>query len=543
MNYFDNRKIRTKLIIAFVIFMLALVVVGVVGFVNMKNINDGMTTLYADHTVTIEHVGVADSTLFKLRGDIFKYIIIPDERAQLEVDINADIVTINTEMQAVRSSPMTVDERSTLAEFDKAWMSYQESIKQTLTEVKAGNTTNIVESITDGSPLMNKRTAVDSALGTLSDEANAEAKRISTQGYTTFTNAVLLIIVTVILAGVIAVLLVSVLTSSVATPLERLADVTRKVASGDLRIEIPREERNDEVGVLVDSTRVMLENLRTLDREIQEGVNILASSVSELMATMAQTASGAQETATSISETTTAVEEVKQTAEVASQKAKNVAENAMSASSMVETGRISVGETIASMNRIQQQMDSIGESIGRLNEQSLAISEIIGVVNDVAEQVNILSVNAAIEAAKAGDQGKGFAVVAQEIRILAEESKRATGQIRKLLKDTQKAVSTAVMAVEQGSRVVEAGVQQSTETGNSIRVLEDFNEQSAQSAAQIAISSKEQLVGMEQVAISMESIKIASVQNLQGAREAEKVARNLQDLGLKLKEMMNRYQS
>jgi methyl-accepting chemotaxis protein len=543
MNYFNNKKIRTKLIIAFVIIMLALVVVGVVGFVNMKNINDGMTTLYANHTVTIEHIGAADSTLFKLRGDIFKYIIISDGRAQIEVDINTDIATINTEMQVVRSSPLSAEQRTTLAEFDKNWASYQDEIKKTLAEVKTANSSDINDTIRDGSPLMNSRATVDTSLESLSDQVIADAANISRQGDTTFTNSVLLIIGTVVVAGVIAVLLISVLTASVAIPLERLADVTRKVASGDLRIDVPQEDRNDEVGILVESTRIMLENLRTLDREILEGVNILASSVSELMTTMAQTASGAQETATSISETTAAVEEVKQTTEVASQKAKNVADNATSASSMVETGRVSVEETIAGMNRIQAQMDSIGESIGRLNEQSLAISEIIGVVNDVAEQVNILSVNAAIEAAKAGDQGKGFAVVAQEIRILAEESKRATGQIRKLLKDTQKAVSSAVMAVEQGSRVVETGVRQSTETGNSIRVLEEFNEQSAQSATQIAISSKEQLVGMEQIAISMESIKTASVQNLQGAREAEKVTRNLQELGLKLKEMMNRYQT
>lgn len=543
MNYFDNRKIRTKLIIAFVIFMLALVVVGVVGFVNMKNINDGMTTLYADHTVTIEHVGVAETALFKLHGDHLKYIIIPEGRTQLEVDITADIATINREMQAVRSSPLTAEERSTLAEFDKAWASYQDGIKLNLAEVRTATSSEIVNSIRDGSPLMYMRNAVDSSLSTLSAEVNTDAEKISRQGNTTFANAVVLIIGTVIVSGLIAVLLVSVLTASVATPLERLAVVTRKVASGDLTNEIPRVERNDEVGMLVESTRVMLEKLRILSREVHEGVNILASSVSELMATMAQTTSVAQETATAIAETTAAVEEVKQITELASQKAKSVADNSLSASSMVETGRVSVEGTVAGMNRIQQQMDSIGESIGRLNEQSLAISEIIGVVNDVAEQVNILSVNAAIEAAKAGDQGKGFAVVAQEIRILAEESKRATGQIRKLLKDTQKAVSTAVMAVEQGSRVVEAGVRQSTETGNSIRALEEFNEQSAQSATQIAISSKEQLVGMEQVASSMECIKMASVQNVQGAREAEKVARNLQDLGLKLKEMMNRLQT
>jgi len=164
-------------------------------------------------------------------------------------------------------------------------------------------------------------------------------------------------------------------------------------------------------------------------------------------------------------------------------------------------------------------------------------------VNDVAEQVNILSVNAAIEAAKAGDQGKGFAVVAQEIRILAEESKRATTQIQKLLKDTQKAVSTAVMAVEQGTRVVEAGVKQSNETGNSIKSLEEVNQQSAQSASQIALSSKEQLVGIAQVALAMENIKKASAQNVQATKEAEKVARNLQEFGVKLKELISRYKS
>lgn len=178
MNYFNNKKIRTKLIIAFVIFMLALVVVGIVGFVNMKNINDGMTTLYADHTVTIEHVGVADSTLFKLRGDLFKYIIIPDERTQLELDINTDIATINTEMQVVRSSPLSAEQQTTLAEFDKNWTTYQDGIKETLNEVKTAKSSEISDAVKDGSPLMNTRAAVDTALETLSEQVNADAGKI-----------------------------------------------------------------------------------------------------------------------------------------------------------------------------------------------------------------------------------------------------------------------------------------------------------------------------------------------------------------------------
>ncbi len=118
------------------------------------------------------------------------------------------------------------------------------------------------------------------------------------------------------------------------------------------------------------------------------------------------------------------------------------------------------------MKRIQTHMDSIAASIVRLSDQSQAIGEIIASVNDLAEQSNLLAVNAAIEAAKAGEQGKGFAVVAQEVRSLAEQSKQATAQVRNILGDIQKATSAAVMATEQGSKAVEAGVKQSARPAN-----------------------------------------------------------------------------
>src|SRR2546429_5481422 len=123
------------------------------------------------------------------------------------------------------------------------------------------------------------------------------------------------------------------------------------------------------------------------------------------------------------------------------------------------------------MQGIRGQMSSIAESILSLSAQSQAIGAIIASVDDLAAQSKLLAVNAAIEAAKAGEQGKGFAVVAQEVKSLAEQSKQATVQVRKLLNDIQKATSAAVMATEQGNKAVEAGVKQSTEAGGSIRVL------------------------------------------------------------------------
>jgi methyl-accepting chemotaxis protein len=277
---------------------------------------------------------------------------------------------------------------------------------------------------------------------------------------------------------------------------------------------------------------------RTITRQLRESVDQLSTSSAEILATTTQIASGAAETASAVNETTATVEEVKQTAQVSSQKARNVSDSAQKASLVSQGGRKAVEEAMQGMQRIQEQMESIADSIVRLSEQSQAIGEIIATVNDLAEQSNLLAVNAAIEAAKAGEQGKGFTVVAQEIKSLAEQSRQATAQVRTILGDIQKATSTAVLATEQGNKAVQAGVKQTTETGEAIRLLADSVSEAAQAATQIAASSQQQMVGMDQVALAMENIKQASVQNVSGTRQAEIAAQSLHELGQKLSDMI-----
>lgn len=382
------------------------------------------------------------------------------------------------------------------------------------------------------------------------------------------------------LAVVAAIVMALLLNRLIAHPLRKLAGVAERIAAGDLTANVAAEERDDEVGVLARNFQRMTQwlqttagvagkvsggdlrvqvtpqserdvlgaafaemvaNLRALTSEIAEAVNVLGSASSEIVASTSQLAASSTETATAVTETTTTVEEVRQTAQVASQKAKSVSDSAQKSAQISQAGRKSTDETVESMKRIHQQMSSIADSMVRLSEQTQAIGQIIAAVDDLAAQSNLLAVNAAIEAAKAGEQGKGFTVVAQEVKSLAEQSKQATAQVRTILSDIQKATSAAVMATEQGTKAVEAGVKQSAQAGESIQALTSSVAESAQAATQIAASSQQQLIGVDQVASAMESIKQATAQNVASAKQMETSARNLNDVGRKLKQLIERY--
>jgi len=338
-----------------------------------------------------------------------------------------------------------------------------------------------------------------------------------------------------------AVIIGFLLVRSITIPLGQAVRVAERVAAGDLTVEVPISDSRDELSTLLATFRGMVENLRSQTLAIQEGMNVLAASAGEILASTTQVASVATETASAVNETTATVEEVKQTSQLASQKVRLVADEAQRSLLVSQNGRKSVEDAMQGMNRIREQMETIAESIVSLSEQGQAIGEIIATVNDLAEQSNLLAVNAAIEAAKAGEHGKGFAVVAHEVRSLAVQSKEATAQVRMILNDIQKATNAAVMATEQGSKVVEAGERQSGEAGESIRLLAESIAESANASTQIAASSHQQMIGMEQVAQAMENIREASNLSVTSTRQTEQSAQDLHELGQKLKRLVEQF--
>ncbi|MDR3603170.1 MAG: methyl-accepting chemotaxis protein [Desulfomonilaceae bacterium] len=327
----------------------------------------------------------------------------------------------------------------------------------------------------------------------------------------------------------------------VSKPIRRMSDQASRISDGDLTIEVTIESRKDEIGQLTRSFHSMVENLRQQTREILDGVNILMSSSTEISATTSELAASASETSSAVSETTTTVEELKQTVNLSSEKAKSVSDRSQMTFQVAQGGKRATEETVSRMNLIKGQMESIGETVVRLSEQSLSIEEIIAAVKDLAEQSKLLAVNASIEAARAGEQGKGFAVVAQEIKSLADQSKQATDQVRTILEDIRASISAVVMATEQGNKAVDAGSKQSREAGTAIDEVTKSVHEAAQALTVVVASSEQQSVGVEQVSSAMDSIDQAMRQNVEGTRQLETAARNLEQLGQRLKDFVNRF--
>jgi methyl-accepting chemotaxis protein len=582
MNWLKDRKIGTKFVLGFGTMIVLLAINVVISYSAITTIRDSQQRLFEQEFAGVVEIGELRADLNRQRALLLEMTITTnrDELDALARDIRSRTTEIDDSLQKLAS--ILKNNNRSLSKLDE--------LRQTNTAYRQAREAQI-RLIFDG----RSEEARQSAEGTqserfvkirdlsiaLGNEMIEESRRQLAASAELAARSLQLLAAFGGIALFLGLALAAILNRLISRPLRDLTTVAERITLGDLRVNVSTDRRNDEVGVLArtfdrmtqslgamamaaeqiaagdlrstvkpqspndalgNAFARMSEDLREQIRGLIEGANVLSSAASEIVASTAELAASASESAAAVSETTTTVEEVRQTAQVASQKATQVSDSAQRAVQISQTGRQSTADVGAGMTRIRQQMEAIAASMVRLSEQSQAIGQIIATVEDLAAQSNLLAVNAAIEAAKAGEQGKGFAVVAQEVKSLAEQSRAATGQVRTMLTDIQKATATAVMATEQGSKAVEAGAKQTEVAGEAIQALAASVNEAAGAASQIAVSSQQQLVGVDQVAGAMDSIKQASAQNVAGAKQLETAARNLNELGQRIKTMVARYQ-
>lgn len=296
------------------------------------------------------------------------------------------------------------------------------------------------------------------------------------------------------------------------------------------------------VAAILATVGVAAVTIRSVTLVVREALHIaerISSSAVQLGATAAQYAASAAEQATSVAEISATVEEIKQTSAAAATAARDVAHGGDAAAERGREGRERLDRSVTTMGVIDERVRGIAGQILRLSEQTAQIGEIVASVNDLAEQSNLLAVNASIEAAKAGEHGRGFAVVASEVRSLAEQSKRATQQIRSILVDIQKATHGAVMATEEGTKRADDGRQVVEGLRDLVDSLAGTLEDASGKGRQIAGAASQQATGIAQIAVALDGVSRAGQENALGVRQLDQAVR---DLGALATELTDRFQ-
>jgi methyl-accepting chemotaxis protein len=550
MKWFNNLALTSKFILILGLVLLVLAAAVGLSFQSLYSARSTASNINNKHYPAILNLIELRSNQNWQRAQTMEAVLTTDPAGQKVLEAN--VSSIGDQNDNIIKSLDVFIQTDPYAQASTDFMNTWSQVKQLLAQNKT-NRTIIFQDIYAGKlaeatqlAVGIQKTNVDEAralLITMDDEENAEIDQLLQASSQAIDRSLIVCGTLGGLAVLLLILTVIVLTQVVSRPLKELSVLSTRIGNGDLTTEIRQVSHNDEVGSLFQTFRTMTDNIRTMVKENKASVNLLSSASSEILAAATQVASSSVETATAVSQTTSTVEEVRQISESSSAKAKAVADNAQKTTEIAQNGKKAVESLVEVMNNIRERVESIAESVVRLSEQGQAIGEIIASVNDIADQSNLLSVNAAIEAAKAGEYGKGFGVVAQEIKGLAEQSRQATTRVRAILLDVQKGTSAAVMATEQGNKAVEIGVKQSQDAGESIRVLADSVAEAAQAAVQIAASNQQQMAGISQVTIAMENIKQGSTQTAASTKQAEMAARNLNELAQKIKQLMEHYQT
>jgi methyl-accepting chemotaxis protein len=345
-------------------------------------------------------------------------------------------------------------------------------------------------------------------------------------------------------AGVIGVVLVASwlwARRKIVRPIEWLERTTRRIAEGDLTTEVPTDDRADEIGRLTRSFGEMTVGLRRNLAGLRDAVGALSSSSTEIVAAVNQLTSGATEESAAVAQIGSTADEVRTTAEQATERARAVADAAGRTAEVAADGQSAVAAARSEVSDVAAKVDTIAQRIMALSERTQAIGEIVSTVNDLADQSNLLAVNAAIEAAKAGEHGRGFAVVAQEVRALADQSRAATAQVATILGDIQKAANGAVIVTEQGTKGAAAAVERINEAGGVIDQLAGTIEEAANLARQIAATTGQQRVGVDQIATGIGNVSVVSNQTVSAARQLQQEAEGLAELARHLEGLAGQY--
>jgi methyl-accepting chemotaxis protein len=316
--------------------------------------------------------------------------------------------------------------------------------------------------------------------------------------------------------------------------------VMEKFAAGDLTISLP-VDKDDEIGKLYKGFNLSVSKVKNLLSEVNQAVTATASASHQITSSAEEMSAGAQEQSSQTSEVAGAVEQITKTIIESTEDAASAMEAAAKAGKIAKKGGSVVEETIKGMNNVSLVVKRSAETVQALGKSSDQIGEIIQVINDIADQTNLLALNAAIEAARAGEQGRGFAVVADEVRKLAERTTKATKEIAQMIHQIQKDTSEAVLSMQAGTIEVEKGKRLADEAGASLSEIISGAENVVRLVQKVAEASHEESSRAEEISKNIEAINNVTKESADGIHQIAKASEDLNRLTVNLQQLVSKF--
>lgn len=315
-----------------------------------------------------------------------------------------------------------------------------------------------------------------------------------------------------------------------------------KFAEGDLRIRM-EVKSSDTIGKLFTGFNKAVENISRIIGKVHEALDATVSAANQISSSTEEMASGSHEQSRQTSEIASAIEEMSRTIFESAKHISEASNISKSANTSAVNGTDKVGETKKGMDRIAESSDKTGRVITGLTQKTDQIGEIAQVIDDIADQTNLLALNAAIEAARAGEQGRGFAVVADEVRKLAERTTRATKEIAETIHEIQKEARIANSSMEDAEKAVREGMALTSEVAQVLSEIQERTEHVNDVITQLSAASEQQSTAAEQISKNIEGVNNVAQQSSTGTEQIARAAEDLSRLTLNLQELISNFKT
>ncbi|MDH0045544.1 methyl-accepting chemotaxis protein [Pseudomonas juntendi] len=536
-----NMNIGSRAGLGFTIIGLLVLAMGLIALFQANEMDDATAEIRVEWLPAVQDVGEVGSGLGRTRALTLRTLTMKEgdqlkETVGLVRRINQEISAFLINYEKRIDSP---DDRKLFEDFKSSYakyLSYQERILDgVLASVERGDEIEVANG-----PLASAADQMMAALNKLIKFNEQGAVHAADQTSKAFDAAVFMIVVALILILMLMVVIAIVLTRSIVSPLSEAVIVADRVSSGDLTQNI-HVTGSDEPAHLLIALKRMQDSLHETIEKISESSNMLASASEELHAVTEDTNRGLNQQSAEIDQAATAVNQMTAAVEEVARNAVNTADDSKAADKSTYQGREKVSQALESINRLVGNVSDTSEEVKLLAQNANEISQVLVVIRSIAEQTNLLALNAAIEAARAGEAGRGFAVVADEVRALAYRTQQSTGEIEKMIEGIQSGTDRAVDAMNESQERANGTLQVAREANDALDVIGEAIASINQKNLVIASASEEQAQVAREVDKNLVNIRDLSMQTSAGANQTNASSQELSRLAVDLHAMVSKF--